>query len=323
MKQTQDHAILDHVLRTSTTSPEVIRSFREWTPTWAALSVIWTRPMDRAIAAGLAADRPAWAFAGGYQAAIERLVEIAGGPTSGDTQDTSTAAVCITEQGPPHPANIKARLTPDPERPGDWILDGIKTFVSGGADVDVLWVAASTGTSPEGRNALRMARVPADLSGLRFEALPSLGIVPEIGHARVHFEAVRLGAEAVLPGDGYLRGVKPFRSLEDLYVTAAFLAWLFGVGRRGAWPRDALAELLALIASARGLSGGTALAPCVHIALGGLLAQVHGLLTRLDPLFDGLDEGLRAIWRRDRGILEIAQMARDKRFDVAWRQFEM
>ena len=102
--------------------------------------------MDRALAGGLAADRPSWAFAAGYQAAIHSLSDRAG---AGEI-----AAVCITEKGKPHPARIGTRLTRDEENKGRWRLTGTKTFVSCAEWADTLWIAASIGRDDQGRNRL-------------------------------------------------------------------------------------------------------------------------------------------------------------------------
>ncbi len=45
--------------------------------------------------------------------------------------------------------------------------------------------------------------------------------VPEVPHARVQLNDVRLDAAALLPGDGYQAYVQPFRSIADMHVTLA------------------------------------------------------------------------------------------------------
>ncbi len=310
--------VIDHVLHTAGDSPRAIASFRAWKPAWVELSGAWPLGIDRAIAGGLAADRPSWAFAAAYQGAIKTLTDPTGDANNDDDKGL-TKAVCITEKGPPHPRSIASTLRPVPG--GGWRLDGVKSFVSGGAEVERLWVAASTGDTEDGRNALRLVEVSASLPGIRFEARPPLGLLPEIGHARVSFDDVPVAEDEALPGDGYLGGIKPFRSLEDLHVTAAFLAWIVGVGRRHAWDRGLLAEAMSLLASARALALAPPLDPAVHVALGGLLNQSRALMTRADPLFDGTPEALQDAWRRDRAVLEIAAMARDKRLEKAWAHY--
>lgn len=309
-------SIIDHLLRGSVQAPQPVSTYGQWKPFWCALTPQWREPVDRALAGGLAADRPAWAFAAGYQAAIQALIA----PLAMD----GLGAVCITEAGGPHPARIKCRLVADPLKAGHWCLSGTKAFVSGAAEADTLWVAASTNGPGGGRDArggrrsLRMAAVSSLSPGVTIEPLPALELVPEIPHARVSFAAVRLGSDDILTGDGYLGAMKPFRTLEDLHVSAAFLGWLFGVGRRANWPRETLAAILTHIVTARSLALQPPLDSHVHIVLGGLLDQVDSILAGSERLWERVDTKVRKRWERDRGILKIAASARHRRLDVAW-----
>ena len=103
--------------------------------------------------------------------------------------------------------------------------------------------------------------------------MPETRFVPEVPHARVQLDAVRVDAAALLPGDGYERYVKPFRTIEDAHVTLAVLAYLL---------REARAARLArgLCRAAVRRDGGagrpgrrrTADAPATHVVLAGALA---------------------------------------------------
>lgn len=304
-----DLAVIEYLLQAPVTPPARIAVFSEWKQAWKDMVSLWATPVDRALAGGLAADRPAWAFAAGYQAAIQRLMPA--------MDDTRLAAICITEKSGSHPARIQCRLTPDRGVGSRWCLDGTKEFVSGADGAEILLVAASTGTTTNGRNALRMVAVPADSDGVTITARPSLGIVPEMPHGKVRFEAVSLPDEALWPGDGYRGAIKPFRTIEDLHVTGAFLAWIFAAGRRSGWPAGVLETMLSLMVTVRGLALAPPLEPHVHLALGGLLGQVRDLLEKIDPLWTGVDARVREWWRRDRTILDIAATARQRRLDRA------
>lgn len=308
-----DLAVIEYLLQAPVDPPGRITLFREWKRIWKHMTPLWGTPVDRALAGGFAADRPAWAFAAGYQAAIQCLMP--------EIDNARIAAICITEKGGPHPARIQCRLTADRGVRGCWRLDGTKEFVSGADGAETLLVAASTGMTSSGRNVLRMVAVPADRPGVTITTLPSLGIVPEMPHGRVCFEAVSLPEAALLPGDGYTGAIKPFRTLEDLHVTGAFLAWIFAVGRRSAWPAAVLETMLPLMVAVRGLALASPLEPHVHIVLGGLLAQVSDLLEKIDPLWQGVDARVREWWQRDRNVLDIAASARQRRLEAARSHF--
>jgi len=301
--------VIRHLLTEPVEPPERIDHFNEWKKSWHRLVPRWKTTVDRALAAGWAADRPAWAFAAGYQAAIQRLA-----PRLVTGQ---LAAIGITEAGGSHPARIQCRLTAPSAAGSAWRLDGTKAFVSGAGGAEMLLVVASTGKTPEGRNALRLVAVPADLAGVTITALPPLGMVPELPHGQIRFTSVALPEAALMPGDGYTDVIKPFRTLEDLHVTGALLAWIFGVGRRAGWPDETLEAFLALLVAVRGLALASPRQPHVHLVLGGLLAQVETLLKTIAPLWAKVDEPIRKWWRRDRRLLDIAGPARQRRLAAA------
>lgn len=307
-----DMAVMEALLQAPAELPGRIDDFTAWKAVWRKIVPGWQTPIDRALAGALAADRPAWVFAAGYQAAIQAL-----GP---ELPSDQVAAFCISEAHGAHPARIKTRLTAVDGKAG-WRLDGTKTFVSGAGGADLLLVAASTGTTPDGRNRLRMVVVPAERTGVRITPLPDLGLVPEMPHGQVDFEAVGLTDEALLPGDGYVRAIKPFRTLEDVHVTGAFLAWLIAVGRRSGWPDAILETLLALMVTARTLALAPPLAPHVHLALGGLLSQVARVMDEALPFWEQIDPRTRQKWERDGRILDIAHAARDRRLAAARGHF--
>jgi hypothetical protein len=307
-----DLAIVAALLAAPVGPPARIADFAAWKAAWRQTVPHWDSPIDRAVAGGLAADRPAWVFAAGYQAALQALLP--------DMPIDKIAALCISEEHGTHPARIKTRLTAAEGQAG-WRLDGTKSFVSGAGEAELLLVAASAGTTPAGRNRLRMVMVPADRDGIRITPLTDLAFVPEVPHGRVDFEAVDVADDALLPGDGYLLAVKPFRTLEDIHVTGAFLAWFTAVGRRAGWPAEILETLLALTVTARTLALAPPLAPHVHLALGGLLSQLGGLLDASAPLWERVAPRTRACWLRDRRIMEIASGLRARRLESARAHF--
>src|SRR4051812_18894114 len=185
-------------------------------------------PIDRAILAGARARKVADAFLAGYQAALRALI-----PTlPGDR----LSCLCATEEGGAHPRAIATRL----ERDGaGYRLTGRKRWVTGGPLADLLLGVASTGLDDAGKNRLRLVRVDAHAPGVTLHPMPETPFTPEIPHAEVELAGVQLGEDALEPGDGYDRYLKPFRTVEDCHVHAAVLAYVLGVARRSGWPRDA------------------------------------------------------------------------------------
>jgi alkylation response protein AidB-like acyl-CoA dehydrogenase len=302
---------LEFLLRAPSDAAECT-SVNAWWPRQVALGARHARPMASAIAGGYAADRIAWAFCAGYQAALRALVP----QLPADT----LASLCVTEAGGNHPRAIQTTLLPHPELPGQFLLDGTKRWTTLGPDSALLLVAArSAGAAGATRVPLRLALVRQGAPGVSLRAMSDIRFVPEVAHAEVRFERVLIAEQDLLEGDGYARYVKPFRTLEDLHVHAAILAYLLREARRLAWPRAwverAYATLHALVAIAR----LDASSPATHVALAGALDIGAGLVREADAHWEAAgDDPAGSRGKRDRALLAVASSARVKRVERAW-----
>lgn len=283
-----------------------------WWPHWLSLA-----PRARegtaalAIAGGHAADRVGWAFASGYQAALRALV-----PTL--PHDT-LAAFCVTEAEGNRPRDIRTTIVPQPD--GSWRIDGAKRWTTLGPESTVLLVAGAVPPAAGAhRPALRIARVPVPTPGLVIEPMPPTRFVPEVPHAQLQLRDLRLDGDALLPGDGYDDYVKPFRTLEDLHVTLAVLAYLLREARARGWPAAFAEQLVALLALLSQLAGDDPRAPALHIALAGALRVVHRLYADAAPLWAAAGSGDAAAqrWQRDAALFAVAGAARQQRAERAW-----
>jgi hypothetical protein len=134
-------------------------------------------------------------------------------------------------------------------------------------------------------------------------------------HAEVHLDDVALAAADLMAGDGYLRVVKPFRSIEDLHVNAATLAYLLREGRRLRWPAEWVADALATLAAFDALADQAPDEAATHVALEGTLRAARQLAALADGHWSGsAADPAAARWTRDSGLLGIASAARAKRF---------
>ncbi|MBD2838046.1 acyl-CoA dehydrogenase [Pseudomonas sp. JM0905a] len=254
-------------------------------------------PFELAVLGGKLSATPGLAFLAGYQGALRLLWPSA---------PQSLGALCVTENRSVRPADMQTRLS-------GLSLAGRKDFVTAGDAADWLLVAAreeADGESP--RLALTVVRNGAP--GVRVEQLKPLPLMPDIPHARLHLEGAHCER---LAGDGWDAYVKPFRSIEDLHVLAALVAWLYGVGRDNAWRQDLQLRLLALLSGAAEVSRQCATAPAMHLLLAALFAQFKALKPELDAAFAGGPEDWANLWKRDQGVLEIASGPRAKRLEKA------
>ncbi|QXH47905.1 acyl-CoA dehydrogenase family protein [Pseudomonas xanthosomatis] len=255
-------------------------------------------PFELAVLGGRAMATPGLAFLLGYQAALRVLWPSA---------PAGLGALCATERRSVRPADMHTRI--DGLR-----LTGEKDFVTAGLEAEWLLVAArceGQGESPR----LQLAVVYPGEPGVTLQALPTLPLMPEVGHGRLQLQGA---ACELLAGDGWDAYVKPFRSLEDLYVLAALVAWLYGVGQECAWPQALRLRLLSLLAGCAEGSRQCADSVGCHLLLGGLFAQFEGLRGELDKALAAGPEQWAQLWQRDQGVLVLAQAARDKRLAKAW-----
>ncbi|WP_095051411.1 acyl-CoA dehydrogenase [Pseudomonas sp. Irchel s3b2] len=254
-------------------------------------------PFELAVAGGRLMTTPGLAFLVGYQAALRMLWPSA---------PLSLGALCATEQRSLRVADMQTRLR-------DLRLSGRKDFVTAGDAADWLLVAARS-EEPGEVPRLNLAVVYPGEPGVRLEKLAPMPLMPDIGHGRLFLDNALC---ELLAGDGWDAYVKPFRTLEDIYVLSAMTAWLFGVGQDSDWPQTLQLRLLALLAGCAEVSRQAPNNPAGHVLLGGLFAQFDGLKAEVNQaLTDGPPEWAQ-MWQRDQTVMDLAAGARGKRLAKA------
>jgi hypothetical protein len=266
-----------------------------------------------AIAGGFAADRVGWAFASGYQAALRALVP-------GLPHDV-LAAFCVTEAQGNRPSDICTTIAAQAD--GTQRIDGAKRWTTLGPSGTVLFIVGRLATQPAHRPALRVAQVPVPTAGLVLKAMPPTRFVPEVPHAEVLMQDLRVDAGALLPGDGYDNYVKPFRTIEDIHVTLGVLAYLLREARARRWPATFSERLVAALVLFSQLASEDAHAAATHVALAGALHDAHRLYADAQPLWSAAGDDPAAMrWERDAALFEVAGTARRQRAQRAWERLD-
>jgi alkylation response protein AidB-like acyl-CoA dehydrogenase len=265
-------------------------------------------PMHQAIVGGFVADRIAWAFASGYQAALRAIFPEAPGDR--------ICALCVTETDGNSPKSIRSIL----KKSGDaWTIDGAKRWTTLGPEGALFFVAVRDEAASGRRPAIKLVRIPSGAPGLTIELMPPTTFVPEVPHAQLRFEHLTVVEMDILEGDGYDLYVKPFRTVEDIHVQAAVLSYLMREGQRLSWPHDWLERLSAILAALGKISDMPAAHAETHIALAGALAIATGLVAEAESFWDGAPgDPAAARWKRDRPLLAVAAKARAARTERAW-----
>ncbi|QZP35689.1 acyl-CoA dehydrogenase family protein [Pseudomonas sp. DR48] len=254
-------------------------------------------PFELATVGGRLMATPGLAFLVGYQAALRMLWPSA---------PPSLGALCATEQRSLRVADMQTRLS-------GLRVSGRKDFVTAGDAADWLLVAARSEESGETAR-LSLAVVYPGEPGVRVEKLPAIPLMPDISHGRLFLDNALC---ELLAGDGWDAYVKPFRTLEDIYVLSAMTAWLYGVGHDSAWPQALQLRLLALLAGCAEVSRQAPNNPVGHILLGGLFAQFDGLKAEINQALAEGPQHWAAMWQRDQAVMDLAAGARGKRLAKA------
>src|SRR6185503_1804976 len=159
-----------------------------------------------------------------------------------------------------------------------WILNGAKRWTTLGPDGALFFVAARDEAASDKRASIKLVRVSSDSPGLKIQTMPATRFVPEVPHAQLQFENLKIKEGELLPGDGYDQYVKPFRTVEDIHVQAAVLSYLMREGQRLSWPQGWLERLSALLAALGKIADMPAAHAETHIALAGALSIGAGLI---------------------------------------------
>lgn len=258
--------------------------------------------IDRAMIGGFAADRLGYAFAAGYQCALRALVP--------DLSWDGIAALCASEEAGAHPKKMQTQLA-------GGVVSGQKQYVSMGESARQLLVVAREPEDKDGHPSLKVVLVDSKDPGVSFGAGgASAPFIPEIPHSTLTLKSAN---GKVLPGDGYARYVKPFRTVEDIYVTAAIYAYSLRLLRQGDAPPVAVENALSLLSSLHLLSTRDPLAPGTHLTLAGLLRAGKRFIGTLDPILQTIGGDTFERWQRDRALFNVAEKVRTLRTESAWK----
>lgn len=313
------HPTIDACLRAATAVADT-PALADWLPNWQRSLAAGGPPIGLALRGGFAADRLAWAFAAGYQAALRSLLRGVG--------PQELLSLCLTETTGKRPRELRCTATRQAD--GRWLLQGHKSWAAFGAACTTMLVIARTGDGAGAAGAasdstpqpqLVALRVPNDAPGVRLDGMPATGLIPELPHGRLDLQQVLLPADACLPGDGYSDFAKPFATLEDLNVGAAVLAYLLREARARSWPAALREQLVATLALLVSLTEKPLADAATQVTLAGALDWARQVHTEAAALFAATpDDPAAQRWQRDAKLLGVLGAARAQRAARAWEQ---
>jgi hypothetical protein len=265
------------------------------------------------LTAGFCSDRVAGAFVAGYQSAVRRLV-----PALETEQAFITLSV--TEEEGNRPRNIKSQLS---DADGTLRLNGHKRWASLSAESNLLLVAARRNAPEEARPELVLIQLPMNTKGVTVEPMPPTAFTPEVSHGRIHLDSVVVPQSTLLPGDGYSDYIKPFRMIEDTFVSTAITACLLRLANDSGWSGDdqlALMSVLSLLAQVTSLPLEN---PLTHLFFEQANNTLQGYVDFEQPRWQLVSETSRTRWQRDAPLLGIAKLAAGIRRERAFAYYNM
>ncbi len=259
----------------------------EFLARWAeATADAGEEPMALARAGGRAADRLAWVFASGYQAAVR---------------------CCFPEFAPPAGAWTCFAAAEPRDLPGcrlekvgtGYRLDGNKSWVAGAGVIERLVVAVGDGDSRA------FLTVPREAAGVEILLPREPNFLAELTQGAASFTDVAVPAEAVLED---VARAQWFRGAEPLFVLSALVACLAEHARR-LDPHHALLEASsALAADASALLEVLGDKEQIVPGLRGFRASVGAFLQMAEPVITAAPV-LEDSWRRDARLLHMFGVA--------------
>jgi len=181
----------------------------EYLARWQATTGTVDSPFLKAIAGGLQADRMAWVFIAGYQAAIRHCFEL---PHTYRDQHWLTFAVSEDRSSDNPLPGVTWK-----ETEGELTLNGHKTWIAACDSISALIVKAGRGEQA------RYGLVECDTPGLTLTSKAAPSMLPDLSQGRASFEQVA-ATRADLP---QRRPVALFGATEAFMTYSAFAACIW------------------------------------------------------------------------------------------------
>lgn len=258
-------------------SPTEAEFHRRWR---AAAENVGGSDVDLALAGGSMADRFAWVFISGYQAAVRRCF-----PEFAWTGWTCLA-VAEPKDGP------ACTLEADP---GGFRLNGVKSWIAGANSVESLVVSVGSDADR------RFVRVPAHTPGVTLSHPRSPTFLKELSQGAARFSDTYVTPEQVVADPSRAQW---FRGAEPLYVLLALNACL--LAQAGALGDEALAELAGTaIGCGRPLSAHLGDKQRIVTGLKSLREATSSVIESAARLLDRFPAPLRESWEADAQIFRM------------------
>lgn len=220
--------MIQQLLQLAKTHPlKSYNATKDWSADYYQLTSDKT-PFEKAIIGGFTCQQFSFAFMAGYQAALAQMFP--------SIAPNELKALCVSEAKGGHPKAIHTTLV-------NHQINGVKTYVTAGSDAAHLLVLCKTDQIVDGRPLFKMVHLPKDASNIKVSNF-ELPFMLEVNHGKLALKETKITDNQVLAGDGYHDYTKPFRTLEDICVGAAYQAMLLRQAIDYQWDANLRDQLL-------------------------------------------------------------------------------
>jgi len=268
-------------------APDEATYLEEWTKEAAPLP----SPISAAAAGGAIADRLAWVFVAGYQAALRRVFP--------ELPADGFAAYVASEDRKGELPGVTAV-----EHRDGFTLVGNKTWLATSNHVQHLIV--SVGEREETRFYLT-TRDADGVSTLTYDRATFLG---DMSQGRVTFDDAPVALDRCITDPVRSRR---FSNAEPLYVLSAAAAFMLSHTRSKGGPVSLQGRALAAMTAAATLAELELTDPSVTLGLVGMSAEVHAAATEFEAFLWEADEALLERWSADRRLINMFSAGLERR----------
>ncbi len=261
-------------------------------------------PIEKAILGGFSCQQFSFAFMAGYQAALEYMF-----PTVAPNE---LKALCVSEEKGGHPKAIQTTLI-------DNHLNGLKTYITAGSDVEHLLILCKTDKIVNNRPQLKMVHIPKGAENtelMNFE----LSFMKEVKHGKLAMTNTPIIASQVLEGDGFSDYAKPFRTLEDICVGAAYQSMLFRQAIDHQWAENLRDQLLFNLFTFTNLLPLPLLDQNTHILLAALDNNFESILPNIESTIEATSSAtFKTDWAMNKKLIGLGNKTKAARLEKARR----
>lgn len=275
----------------------VYRSAKEWFSAYQQFTQEQS-PIDKAIIGGFMSQQLSFTFLGAYQAALENMFpSIAPGRLK---------ALCISEANGNHPNAIETTLI-------DHHINGLKTYITAGSDVEHLFVLCKTQQVVKGRALLKMVHVPRDASNIEISDF-DFPMLRDMKHGKLRLTNTPIEHHQILEGDGYSQYTKPFRTLEDICVGVACQAMFLRQAFEHQWNAQLRDQLLLNIHTLRSLFSLPPSDQETILLLAAADQHIQALLPEIEAhLANQADSHIWKDWEMNKAVLSMGKKLKELR----------